>query len=214
MTETADERFDIAARALLDAATGEDVYDREVFDQLTTYLERFVLHRFGGSRIEAEEVVASAIASFIGAVRMGRVERQGAPAYLTTIVNRTAIDQRRRGAGRHEILTDEIPERSADDDIARWLDERASAELIILAMREALRVSDDQSVEIARQWLDLADRTGAPPSSRELAAHLPLSHATINRALGRFRAHLDRAAHVGSAENRSPSRVPGRDSAA
>lgn len=114
-------------------------------------------------------------------------------ALLLVIAQRLALDQLRSAwVQRAEPVPIELLELQADDDaIAALLSREASAQLVDDAMRTAAQRGDHLVVRCVAAWLDLAECSGAPPSSREVAARASVSHTSVANALARFRSYLN-----------------------
>lgn len=189
--------FDDAATQLFHAfAQGDDATIasqnvRTVADRLHRLLQR----SYGLSSAEAEETAQDVIVKVIELARtpgggLDQVRNPG--AYLTRLARNRAIDQIRRSSRDDAELSPELAHSlpSRDDAIAALLDASATAARIRAAMQTADRLGDHLALETVRLWLDMADKTGEPPSSRDIATKARVSHTAINQALRRFRRYL------------------------
>jgi DNA-directed RNA polymerase specialized sigma24 family protein len=147
---------------------------------------------------EPDTVVSAVLERFVAAVRSGKVEPATAGAYLATALRNAAIDEQRRSRVRREHPERLAAVRSAeaDDAVTRLLDANAARDAVHQALKLA---ADDERYSLVRvitQWLDLAERDGEPPSSRDVAIVLGISHTAVNQALSTFRrSYLPEADH-------------------
>jgi RNA polymerase sigma factor (sigma-70 family) len=192
------ERFDVAARELLEAVRSGTATTvppeqlRLVFDWLAGTLMR----SYGFADNDAADAAQDAIVSLLEVVGSGESaahEIRNPAAYLTWLARNRAIDRFRRG--HFETPRDLEPRGEAargDDDerIAALLDRAASAAVIEEAMRAALDVQDALAVQVVTVWLDTAEELGKAPSSREVAKRSGVSHTSVNQALRRFRTYF------------------------
>jgi DNA-directed RNA polymerase specialized sigma24 family protein len=113
-------------------------------------------------------------------------------AFLTWLTRNRAIDrlraQTRQSLEPPETLTARMG--SDDEAIARLFDRAASTERVEAALRVALEQGDALAVRVVTTWLDAAEASGQPPTSREVAAGAGVSHTSVNQALRRFRSYF------------------------
>ncbi len=146
-------------------------------------------------RVDTEAVAQEAVLRLVERLRSGSRERVRHPgALLLVIARRLALDQLRSAwVQRTEPLPGELLKASADDDaIAALLSRDATAQVVSDAIGTAAQQGDDVVVRCVAVWLDLAERHGAAPTSREIAALASVSHTTVANALARFRRYLGR----------------------
>ncbi len=147
-------------------------------------------------RVDTEAVVQEAVLRVTQRLRAGAGDPVKHPgALLLVIARRLALDQLRSAwVQRTEPLPDKLLEQPSDDDaIASLLSREASAQRVSGALRKAAQNGEDVVIRCVAAWLDLAERSGAPPSSREVADVASVSHTTVSSALARFRGYLDDA---------------------
>jgi DNA-directed RNA polymerase specialized sigma24 family protein len=144
-------------------------------------------------RVDTEAVAQEAVVRLLERLRSGSEEEVRHPGgLLLVIAQRLALDQLRSAwVTRTEPMPVEELERQADDDaIAALLSREASAQRVEQALKAAADAGDHLVVRCVTAWLDLAERHGAAPSSREVAAAASVSHTSVANALARFRAYL------------------------
>lgn len=170
-----------------DAAVSDDLraVEAELRRRLSSYKPR----------VDTEAVAQEAVLRLVERLRSGSRERVRHPgALLLVIARRLALDQLRSAwVQRTEPLPGELLKASADDDaIAALLSRDATAQVVSDAIGTAAQQGDDVVVRCVAVWLDLAERHGAAPTSREIAALASVSHTTVANALARFRRYLGR----------------------
>ena len=122
--------------------------------------------------------------------RSTAAEVRNPAAYLTRLARNRAIDELRRRR-RHDVqFADEFVGEAEDDRTAALLDASATAANVERALNVAHAAGDTIGIRIVSTWLDLAQRYGDEPSSREVAQQAGVSHTSVNQALKRFRSYL------------------------
>ena len=203
--------FEAAARRLLGGFSGgESSASGEDLDLVTTVLARSVRGVGVRSREDAEEIAHEAV---FRASRAKRDHVSHAGAYLLAIAKHLAIDQWRKDVRRagKEVLTGDIAEfatahygdtfetseggplgyySAQDDAVAQLLEQTITARAVEHALRAANSADDVVTVRVVSTWLELAETTRRPPSSREVARRAGVSHTSVNRALQRFRRYV------------------------
>lgn len=157
--------------------------------------------RAGGADAELDEIVDAALEAFIRAVLDGRVHVDTAGAYLARTLKHRLIDTHRRsfsGSGERRTVPLETADSSTigaeDERLARLLDADAARDDVLSALRHAADAGRSTVVRVVAEWLDIAARTGAEPSSRAVGDALGLSHTAVMDALREFRGeHLPKA---------------------
>ena len=119
-------------------------------------------------------------------------------AFLNKAIRNAALDAIRQRNQQREVLLDEHaadrnPLLSPDDTIAQWLDQDASRTTIVAAMQTAAEQGEHALVRIITIWLDTAESLGKIPTTREVADRTDVSHATVAKALKRFREFVGEA---------------------
>lgn len=153
-------------------------------------LSRFLGSRFQSlSPAEISDIASESLTRLLQASQTGQLQ-DGRPAgpYLTRIAHNLAVSGLRRPP------TAELNEAAGagldDDDLARLLDARASADRLRAALAIAAAKGDHMLIRVVRVWLQLAQKHSAAPNSREVGGRLGVSHTTVNEALARLRAYL------------------------
>jgi DNA-directed RNA polymerase specialized sigma24 family protein len=151
---------------------------------------------FGLSHDAAEEIAQETVVhAYTQDLR--RIENPG--GFLFWIARNRAIDHLRRArrSERVEILAWDVEKAapmahySAEDDaIATLLAHDGTADLVEHALRAANAADDALVARVVGAWLELADRLGRAPSSREVAPQAAVSHTSVNQALKRFRGYF------------------------
>jgi RNA polymerase sigma factor (sigma-70 family) len=154
-------------------------------------LRRWVTRVFPA--LDADEIVQSTMLRLLGrSRRLAPEEIASAWGYVVTAARFAALDAIRARGRRTELPLDDIAELpGADDDhLAALLDRTATDAAVVAAMRIAIERRDKGIITIITSWLDLADVLARPPSTREVAARVGVSHTTVAATLRRFRALL------------------------
>jgi DNA-directed RNA polymerase specialized sigma24 family protein len=142
---------------------------------------------------DRNDIVGDTLMAVVGAVQEKKINLAHNPGgYIWRIAERRALDRLRRPA---EVPLEEAipPSYGPDDDaIAARLDSRARASHVQRALDLARRENDHRVNRTVSQWLVLAQKNGAAPSTREVAASLDVSHDTVARHLQQFRDYLAR----------------------
>jgi DNA-directed RNA polymerase specialized sigma24 family protein len=144
-------------------------------------------------RVDTEAVAQEAIMRVFDRMRAAPSEEIRYPARLLRVVaQRLALDQIRSAwVQRTEPMPAGILEHPSDDDaIAALLSREATAQLVAKAMKTAAQRKDHLVIRCVAVWLDLAERRGAPPTTRDVAALAGVSHTSVRNALSRFRDYL------------------------
>jgi DNA-directed RNA polymerase specialized sigma24 family protein len=144
-------------------------------------------------RVDTEAVAQEAVVRLLERLGSSSAEEVRHPGgLLLVIAQRLALDQLRSAwVMRTEPMPVEELERQADDDaIAVLLSREASAQRVEQGLTAAADAGDHLVVRCVTAWLDLAERHGATPSSRAVAAAASVSHTSVANALARFRAYL------------------------
>ncbi|HXE98747.1 MAG TPA: sigma-70 family RNA polymerase sigma factor [Solirubrobacterales bacterium] len=159
---------------------------RTVVDGLT----RFLAGRFPSlSSADVADITSESLARLLEASKKDRIDpgRSAAP-YLTRIAHNLAVSRLRQPTSVE--LPEGVEPTLADDDLARLLDAHATHERLQAALGKAARAGDHMLLRVVKAWLTLAEGNGVPPSSREVAGRLRISHTTVNEALARLRDYL------------------------
>jgi DNA-directed RNA polymerase specialized sigma24 family protein len=156
-----------------------------------------------GPRVDSEAIAQEAVMRVVARIRSARSGEIRYPARLLRVVaQRLALDQV-RGAWiqRTELMpTESLDQESDDDTIAALLARDATAQLIGAAMKAAARRNDHLVIRSIAVWLELAERLGGPPTTREVAARAGVSHTSVRRSLLRFREYLSQEIERSSRE--------------
>lgn len=151
-------------------------------------------------RVDTEAIAQEAVMRVFDRMRAhAEADVQYPARLLRVIAHRLAVDQIRSGWVRQtELVPTDVLDQSSDDDaVAALLSREATAQLVDCAMRRAAQQDDHMVVRSVAVWLDLAERSGAAPTTRQVAARAGISHTSVGRALARFRAYLDEQAEHG-----------------
>jgi DNA-directed RNA polymerase specialized sigma24 family protein len=148
--------------------------------------------------LDADDVSQSTMARLLKAAKLSKLppaDGIGNPwAYLLGSARYAALDEIRVRRRRPEINIDELPERPAPEDaIASLLDQAASQQTVIDALRACVSVGDEMTVRIIVAWLDLAQELGHAPVTREAAERAGVSHTSVATALKTFRKAVSQA---------------------
>jgi len=142
---------------------------------------------------DLDEVVADAIARLVSVAEAGGLDpTRPAGAWLRVVADHLALDAIRRH-GRQDVLPlDEAAYAvgSEDDALARLLDSSAAFDDIGRALQAAHDDGEETIVRVVTAWRGLTDLNGEPPTSREVAERVGVSHMTVQRALKSFRAYV------------------------
>jgi DNA-directed RNA polymerase specialized sigma24 family protein len=155
------------------------------------------------STSEEEEAVDAVVVSFLEAASQDRVDAAGAGGYVARSLRNRMIDLHRRATTasgeRREVPVGEPADVARYDDdeaLARLLDADAARKDVLDAQARAASEGKFTLVRVVSEWLVLAERAGAEPSSREVAAALEISHTTVVESLREFREnYLPRQGH-------------------
>jgi DNA-directed RNA polymerase specialized sigma24 family protein len=187
--------FDGAVRDLYDALTAIDEPDAAIaterFNVIQDGLYRMISVRATLDDARIKDAVADAILNFIEAVKTGRVNREGAPAYLTTIALHEAVNQTRR----REVPTElsEMHEVAEEDEqINRLLEAEDGHQIIKKALKDVLEDRLFETFRIVMAWIYLARELGRAPSHREAAKDAGVTHPTIAHHLDIFTSYVRR----------------------
>jgi DNA-directed RNA polymerase specialized sigma24 family protein len=121
----------------------------------------------------------------------GQETRNGLGYVLRTARNLQVDRFRRRREHPDGVLHERTEGPGMEDrEILRLIDNAASLSSINQALDRAVTLGDTRVETVVSAWLDLAEQTGAPPSTRDVAATLGVAHTTVQRALSRFHGHL------------------------
>ncbi len=185
-----------AARLTSTMEDGHEVASAD-YETVVTALARYA-RGFGLSSHDAEEVVADVMSEMLARVRGQRgteSELRQPTAYLFWTTRNRARDRLRRirARGETELVGHDADVRyysDEDDAVVRLLDREATAAILEDALRAAVAAGDRLVVRVVVSWLNLAEETGAPPSSRAVAEQAELSHTSVNAALRRLATYL------------------------
>lgn len=183
-------RFDVAAARLVSAfrSHGNDRPESDDYRIVLMTLTRFA-QGFGLDRAEAEDVATEAVAETFERSADSTKDPVRQPAgYLFWLTRNRVFDRHRRTR-----LQDEAERSSAvryysraDDSLTAWLDQDARTEDLEDALRAAAAAGDMLVVRVVTAWLDLAERLGEAPTSRQVGPNAGVSHTTVNQALRRL----------------------------
>lgn len=175
-------------------AANDDNVDPAAFAMAMTILRHRVIQISPALAAEADDIVAEAVAKFLGRARAGGLEsgRQSGVyvAYLLTVLTHTTYDHLRARSRRPETVTAnaELLGRSVtDDEIASAMSRRATAAHIYAALTKARQCGDVTCFRIVTYKLNRIHLTGRVPSNRETARVSGISHAAVAGALQRFK---------------------------
>lgn len=146
-----------------------------------------LLGRMRLTRTEAEDAAADALRAFAQMAVGDSIDLARAPALLTAIAHRKAVDMLRRQAAQQTppIQTTSTP--STEDLVLALLERRHDARVVREGMRAAFDINRGDIVHVIRIWLDLADAQSGVPSLREVAAAAGISHTQVRRLLAEFK---------------------------
>jgi hypothetical protein len=118
---------------------------------------------------------------------------ENAWGYLLKATRNSAIDAIRAQTRRREVPVEALGEdaSSPDDAVAALIDRDATHATVLAAMRVGIDAGDEITVPSITKWLDIADKLGRAPSTREVASRVGVSHTTVAQALKRFRALME-----------------------
>jgi RNA polymerase sigma factor (sigma-70 family) len=152
-----------------------------VLDALRSYLAR------GFPELDAEDLAQATMAALLAkAATLPPIESPW--AYIARSARHRAIDQLRDRRRRQQVPLEQAGEQPAQHDSLLELIERsASRESVAASLRAGLLAGDRLMVLVVTQWLDIAEREGRSPSSRDLAPIVGVSHTSVAKALARFR---------------------------
>jgi DNA-directed RNA polymerase specialized sigma24 family protein len=177
---------DVAAGIELEADA-----DRRLRDLLARWIGRSVS---GIDPAELSDIADEALLRAYVALEQGRLDitRVDAPGYVLTTARRVAYDHLRR---QHPTPVDpgdlsrlSPPHHRYDDEaIAAMIDRTSDLSAVRAAMRRVVESRQLSTVRVVATWLDLACQTGEPPSLRDVAAKVGLSHTAVRRHWTRFR---------------------------
>ncbi|MGI8684582.1 MAG: sigma-70 family RNA polymerase sigma factor [Acidimicrobiales bacterium] len=167
---------------------GRSQVDAAVLRQLRAALGRR-LRQFGLTTHDLEEVVASALVRFVGAVTGGALDPdRSAAAYLTVVARNSAIDLLRAKKHVERSADWRLASAGAEDETVEALTDAMTAHDVVRpALRKAAAAGEHSVVRVVAEWLDLAAEQGRAPTTREVAAVAGMSHMSVSRALRRFR---------------------------
>lgn len=189
-------RFDAAAARLLrggpNRATAADI--TTVLQWLTGTIRR----RYPS--VEHDEIAQEALARVFALAPEDANAIVNPAAYMTRVAQHLAVDAVRRAT----TLTADTPlievaaskrrtDCTSEDEMAVLLDRSATHASVTAAIGLALAQEDFLTVRVVTVWLDLADESGSVPSSRDVAERANASHTSVNKALARFRALIQRS---------------------
>lgn len=160
------------------------------------------------SHIDTEAVAQEAVIRVFERMRAAPSEEIDYPGrFLRVVAKRLALDQMRTAwVQRTESMPTEALEIPSDDDaIATLLVRETTAQLVTDALSAAAQRDDHSVVRCVAVWLDLAERRGEPPTTRDVAARTAMSHAGVGKALLRFREYLEHAARASAEFPKSSS---------
>lgn len=152
-------------------------------------LIRYVAHTFPD--LDADDVVQTAIVRLLSR-RAGRgTEIRNPEGYVLFVARNAAIDLIRARRRRREVELDAAGDTASEEDsIARLLERHATRAAVVDGMRTLIAADDQRTIRIITAWLDMAEELGRGPSTREVERRVGVSHATVAKALKRFRALL------------------------
>jgi DNA-directed RNA polymerase specialized sigma24 family protein len=156
---------------------------------------RLWLSRRGLTADELDDVATEAVLRLLRTEKKGRLDpTRSAGGWLRVVADHLTIDKKRRRqrAGPPGVPFDEAVHGGAGDDdrLASLLDETAAASDVRSALRAAADAGETTVVRVVTAWLGLAEANGEPPTSRELADRIGISHATVQRSLRTFGTRL------------------------
>lgn len=147
------------------------------------------LARRGLTTQDREDVCSEALGRLIKAVRGDELDRQRpAGAWLRVVADHLALDVLRRERIRAGTPFDEQAHapRREDDRLAAMLEREASRSDIDRALQQAATEGKAIVVDVISTWRGLEHMNHEPPSNREVADRLGVSHPTVGRALATF----------------------------
>jgi RNA polymerase sigma factor (sigma-70 family) len=147
------------------------------------------LARRGLTTQDREDVCSEALGRLIKAVREGELDRERPPgAWLRVVADHLALDVLRRERIRAGTPFDEQAHapRSEDDRLAALLEREASRSDVDRALEQAAKEGRTIVVNVITTWRGLERMNHEPPSNREVADRLGVSHPTVGRALAAF----------------------------
>jgi DNA-directed RNA polymerase specialized sigma24 family protein len=172
-----------------DSARAADATDL----QLLTRAIKAQLYGYRLDPSDAEDIAQEVITRTLARTGDLRMTISSPVAYLMTAARRAAFDVHRRQA--REVPVDPFDGCSAlysrtDHSLAARFDGDATAEAIESAIRVAHAVDDHVAIRAVSVWLELAERLGETPTSRQVAEQAKMSHTSVNQALRRFRTYF------------------------
>lgn len=187
--ESEDTELDAAAALLVVAMNNAGNVDWRTLQTIQMELARRARGRLLlASYDDVEELVDAVLVRFLQAVRRKRIVPGGAGAYLAKSVQNAAVDAYRTSARRPIAFDEELLMMPIDDDgLARLLAGHAARTDVLRGLSQAASDERFTVVRVVTEWLQQAELTGEPPSSRQVGYALHLSHSTVNAALNEFR---------------------------
>lgn len=183
-----------AARALLAMRDGGEV-SREDFRELLQLLTHHMYGTWPGiSEADAQDAANETIERLLShRDRLAVLPADRLVPYAIRVVRNVHADRwrsRRRELPLSTHGEDQSREGASDDDaVLSMLDRAASLETVRRVLLRLGAADDHGAVSVLLAWLDLAQRQGAPPTSREVGTAVGMSHTAVSRALKRAR-HL------------------------
>ena len=210
--KTSDSAAMAAARRLASLESGLEPSASSDFMYLFNVLVRWNQHRWPFSTSDSEDLASQVLADFLDRVRAGKVDANLNPlSYLFTAARWAALSKlRERTPDRPTILSlqdisvnyapsmgpsgfgdpSESLDDSADELVARQFETDASVERVNRALATARERGDHTAYRVVTVMLDEIDAFGDPPSLREVARRLNMSHPGVSKALARFKDYL------------------------
>jgi DNA-directed RNA polymerase specialized sigma24 family protein len=145
------------------------------------------------SPADLDEVVAEAITRLVFVAEDRRLDpTRPAGAWLRVVADHLALDAiRRHGRQDFAPLDEDAYSATTDEDaLARLLDASAAIDDIRRALQSAQAQGETTTVTVVTTWLGLAEANGEPPTSRDVASRLGISHMTVQRTLKNFGSFL------------------------
>ena len=184
-------REELARRTAARLSRGAGVTDAD-YQALRSHMIGFLGQKTNiRDAAKAADIVDASVERFLAAAReSGRIRPATALAYLRRIVRNNAIDRIRRDRASPADYVDATVLEPVDA-IAKFVDERATAQKIQHLMAEAAKAGDLIGVKVMNEYLKLAESLGESPSTRTVALHARVSHTTVRNALARLRQSLE-----------------------